>query len=844
MNNNRNAFRTVERLNSSVSSFHSHAPSLSSSLARKEGGGGGSRRASHSHHGSFTPSTRSDCTDLKSQSNSKKSSRRKTRGGPHSDRGPSTDDDDDDGEGNDDDSDDGRHHHRQQRSYPQALEGQGSLPVITLGDVARLHDFSLTPPRPGSNSAGSGGGHQPRLSEDDDLERIMPDVTAALLGSNGTLRGLSTDEAVNKLIDTAKDVLKQYHAPRTHAQLFKKYLRYPPTIPLILIILSLLTFYIYGTVKSSPYQFRITGTLIEVVVLTVIVIWNAFLLRREQQLKGREVRDRVKGIIVELESIRTLGTQDLKIPTVPSVSTVRVIRSGVVKTLPSNLIVKGDLIEMVYGDVAPCRVLCLMTRQQLSRLSFSEDFHSNHGDRESLATATIHSGQHAFLQPPPSTSQTYPFAPRPKASNDIREFFLSAKEIFQPSLFGFPPTSEMQKRHLNNQGRYTFEVLETPLEKILHTALDPTPRPRSLIQKQLKAIHQVLFNRIIPGVALLAFVINLLRYIILEVIELDQASQGVEQLLVLPAYAILPLMMLSMPSLLQISKAYCNATILVLYNTLQISKTEFEDDQDVDEFDVEAPPPTKNVSIGRREVLSRFWKLLTRWGKSGREFDDGLTRSTNLVESLGGVTVICSIDKEGTIATVFPEMEQVLVATESGETEVLDVAEDPLTSSGVRFEDRDWANHLPSLKPLGLNQLLNTKCDHTLSACRRHESHRKYTGLSAHGRNRAAQQTCLCRLGKEIGFTEEALLPFSLQREIYCYHPYLPSANGGRGQGKGGAGSGGATKPILGTRGTFEIPTMLSTIYHDSASDGYLLLTDGHVECVVECSAYKNWTTR
>ncbi|KAG0371902.1 hypothetical protein BGX24_001009 [Mortierella sp. AD032] len=34
---------------------------------------------------------------------------------------------------------------------------------------------------------------------------------------------------------------------------------------------------------------------------------------------------------------------------------------------------------------------------------------------------------------------------------------------------------------------------------------------------------------------------------------------------------------------------------------------------------------------------------------------------------------------------------------------------------------------------------------------------------------------------------------------------------------------------------TFEIPTMLSTIYHERAGDGYMVLTDGHVECVVEC---------
>lgn len=446
---------------------------------------------------------------------------------------------------------------------------------------------------------------------------------------------------------------------------------------------------------------------------------------------------------------------------------------------------------MVYGDVAPCRVLCMLSLHDIKHPNSPNNSHHHHHH--------LHHHHHHFQY---GTS---------------REFFLSNKETFQPELFKSLPPEEMKRQHDALQGRYTFEVLETPLESILHTALDPSPRPKSLMQKQLLVIHKLIFSKLVLGIVLLAFAINLLRYVLKEVLQLHNPSQGLEQLLALPIYAALPLLPLSLPTLLQISKAYTNATILVLFNTLQISKTEYEDDQDVDEFDVEAPPPTKNVNIARKDVWKRFWRLLTRWGDGGQDFDDGLTRSTNLVESLGGITVICSIDKEGTIATAFPAVEQVLIATEGEETVVLDVLEDELSPNGMRFEDKDWDNYIQSLKPIGLNQLLNTNCG-SLSAPRRREAHRKCNTMHYHSRTRAAQQTCLCRLGKEVGFTNEALYPFTLQKEILCYHPYLPMP-----------------PMTFGKLATYEIPTMLSTIYHEKGSDGYMVLTDGHVECVVEC---------
>ena len=55
-----------------------------------------------------------------------------------------------------------------------------------------------------------------------------------------------------------------------------------------------------------------------------------------------------------------------------------------------------------------------------------------------------------------------------------------------------------------------------------------------------------------------------------------------------------PLSLTHIPRL--IGKSYANAYILTLFDALQSSKTDFEDKEDVDEFDA-APAPTKDFTL-------------------------------------------------------------------------------------------------------------------------------------------------------------------------------------------------------------------------------------------------------
>lgn len=65
--------------------------------------------------------------------------------------------------------------------------------------------------------------------------------------------------------------------------------------------ISLLAFYIAGYFKSEPYQFRITGLLVEALLLIAMGLWNVYLYCRERALTDREMTDRAATIINALE---------------------------------------------------------------------------------------------------------------------------------------------------------------------------------------------------------------------------------------------------------------------------------------------------------------------------------------------------------------------------------------------------------------------------------------------------------------------------------------------------------------------------------------------------------------
>ncbi|KAI7885791.1 hypothetical protein K492DRAFT_123348 [Lichtheimia hyalospora FSU 10163] len=572
--------------------------------------------------------------------------------------------------------------------------------------------------------------------------------------------GLSSDEALRKLLGVANQILDEERAR------------------------------IAKTICNDPYQYRLTGVLVEALLIFAMVAWNGYLYRREQRMTLFEMTNRASTIIESLERSGMNMVQDTRIPFIPCMSVARVVRDGVVRVFPVNLLVEGDVVEMLYGDVSPGRMKYIHTPPSATDPAFF-----------------------AEQQPPIPSSSPVPDEheqPGDTHSLQTREYYLARDQVFKPSFFGVPPPNGLMEEYLRARGRYHFVLLETPLERNMRKALTQK-RPNTVLATEAQKLEQVFYHYLIWIVLGISMVINLLRFGLRDMLILGtHVDQLAELFCALPFYVTLPLLPLCLPSLWLIARSFGNAQLLILFEALQISKTEYEDDDEVDEFDTEAPPPTKDVELSPKVVWDRFCALLLKWDNLS------LTRSTNLLESLGSTTVICCLDREGTIANPFPTVEQ-LMFPEKEDVRYVDVTEDSDEELGIKFEDQDWEHYLPSLKPVGLNFMLNTNCG-VLQGRKRSDYHRRRSKLHVY-------VPCLCRLGKCIGFKEEALRSFAQRAEIYAFAPYHDILD--------------TPRYKFSQYFQFEVPNALSTVFEERESGSYQLLTDGHPSLVLDkCSDY------
>ncbi|KAL0077233.1 hypothetical protein F4703DRAFT_1743001 [Phycomyces blakesleeanus] len=557
-----------------------------------------------------------------------------------------------------------------------------------------------------------------------------------------------------------------------------------------------------GKKPGDPYQYRVTGALVEAILIIVMSVWNWYICHREQHLTDCEMTDRAATIISALERSGMNMVQDTKIPFIPSMSVAKVVRDGVVRTFPVNLLVEGDVVEMLYGDVAPGRMKYI---HKSSHTQDNPDYDNSNANKTTEGPKEQAAAAAAATATNTTTTTTTSF------DLQTREYYLAQDQTFKPSFFGIPPPAGLMEEYLRARGRHQFLLLETPLEKNMRAAL-AQERPQTVIANEARKLMRVFYHYIIWIVFCASIVVNLLRFGLRDRLLDDfPADQVAELILVLPFYTILPLLPLCLPSLWMVARSFGNAQLLILFEALQISKTEYEDDSEVDEFDAEAPPPTKDVELSPNAVWDRFCSLLTKWDRLS------LTRSTNLLESLGSITVICCLDREGTIANPFPTVEQIMFPNSEEDISYLDVEEDSDEPFGVKFEDQDWEKNLPCLKPLGLNFMLNTNCG-IIQGRKRSDYHRRRSKLHVYGKTSPARQSCLCRLGKCIGFREEALQSFVSRAEIYTFAPYHDILS--------------TPRYKYSQYFSFEVPNALSTVFEEKT-------TDGHPTLVLEkCSDY------
>ena len=90
-------------------------------------------------------------------------------------------------------------------------------------------------------------------------------------------------------------------------------------------------------------------------------------------------------------------------------------------------------------------------------------------------------------------------------------------------------------------------------------------------------------------------------------------------------------------------RTFESARISLLGDKLKHSGTPYEEDE-LDEFDEEAPPPTQDIKLSPLEVMTRAWDILTRREQLNAEW---LIWNVDLTECLSKVSVMSFLDREG-----------------------------------------------------------------------------------------------------------------------------------------------------------------------------------------------------
>ncbi|KAJ1984624.1 hypothetical protein H4R34_000527 [Dimargaris verticillata] len=642
---------------------------------------------------------------------------------------------------------------------------------------------------------------------------------------------------------------------------------------------------VLATDATTPYQFRGTVALVEAGIVLLFLTINAYIITRELCLSRQEWLQRVQALVQRINprqwldpfptlvakptaaaivanagptmdtSITALapefgsavheitpmhsprstdpllphsaahnvyknsGSLLTKTPLNPSISAYLVLREGQALLIPSTLLCQGDYVVLDLGDSLPGDATYVgpwLNQQPTIEPHLGPQPFSHATSSSSMAPAPILRAGHVFNSAY-LVSRGIPVvritADRPKAPLDD----LTATVDFRCC-------------------QHVFRLDATPFSDDLRSALAYEGCPNSVLDNQIYHVARLFLCTILPICLFLSLAANVLRLVLLSMAHAEVHPQyavpppqptaatepadhswqymAMEYLGTWQVYLLLPFCAMVLPMLTVLARTYANAQILILLDALQRSKTEYEDSEDIDEFDMDAPPPTKDVTISQADVWNKFVQLL-----SMSDYRN-LSRSNRLVESLGNTTVICSVDRDGTLTKPFPAVDQIMFINRNNTMVSIDVAEDKMYSNGVTFEDDGWEQHLTSLKPLGLNFLLNSNCGAS-SGLYLIDPHRRRNPLQRYCKVDSAQQTCLCRVGHEIGFTNAALASFTRCRQICVVAPCHPST------------------PVLTALQDAAVPSVVSTLYREVISESYQLMSDGQVPLVLDlCSDY------
>ncbi|KAH0518681.1 hypothetical protein LTLLF_115435 [Microtus ochrogaster] len=741
-----------------------------------------------------------------------------------------------------------------------------------------------------------------------------PSQTVAVTGEPPLALGLTTRKALSVLKEQLEAVLEKHLKERKKCRTWKETWRssflhlsnrcscfhWPGASLMLLAVLLLLC--CCGGQPAGSHGVE----LVNASALFLLLLLDLILIGRQDRLKRQEVERRLRGIIDQIQDALRDGKEitwpnamypDLHMPFAPSWSLHWAYRDGHLVNLPVSLLVEGDIIALRPGQ---------------------ESFASLRG---------IKDDEHIVLEP---------------------------GDLFPPLSPPPSPRGEVKKGPQNPQQYRLFRVLETPVIDSVRWCLDMALlRPVTALDNERFTVQSVMLHYAVPVVLAGFLITNALRFMF----NAPGVTSWQYTLLQLQARATLSsLLSFSILLLLSAAPSFClrvNGMLPILpllFPVLWVLATACGEARVLAQMSKASPSSllakfSEDTLSSYTETVSSQEMLRCIWGHFLRVIQGTsptLSHSASLLHSLGSVTVLCCVDKQGILSWPNPSPETVLFFsgkvepphsshedltddlstrsfchpeveeepherdallagslnntlhlsneqergdwpgdgpkpsepyshhkvhcrskhpsgsnvsfsrdTEGGEEEpskvqpgtegdpyeaedfvcdyhleMLSLSQDQQNPSCIQFDDSNWQLHLTSLKPLGLNVLLNL-CNASVTErlCR----------FSDHLCNIALQESHsavlpvhvpwgLCELARLIGFTPGAKELFKQENHLALYR--LPSAETVKETALG--------RPSCVTKRRPPLSHMISLFIKDTATSTEQMLSHGTADVVLE----------
>ncbi|KAG1705284.1 hypothetical protein DVH05_004215 [Phytophthora capsici] len=457
--------------------------------------------------------------------------------------------------------------------------------------------------------------------------------------------------------------------------------------------------------------------------LVAAAVSNVMLNMTQKRRHHAEMAERVRVAVQQMQRHKTqeqeqepvwLGTGPEPTVLLPSNSYVACYRDSQWQRLPMNLLVEGDVVGLMSGDIAPGEVRPVQTDEK------NEDLQVYPRGRKLPAWTRRHAKD--------ATRCTATFDP--------------------PLLLEL--CGEMR----------IFEMLETPVVRDIEDALFRINRPVTPTQKL-----QAQARLVAVYICTLYSVVVLLAIGLRVVIQHRSLETTLTHILLGPIGVWLCFSSLNTPLVLFVAEAAATASILGSFDDILVPKESKKPPQEEttesnvaedqpkagkktsntknrdayssridsamasilqatamappDLYDVEDRELMRSEKAQKQSAIMRsfqYFMVVLRFRimrcdlahVSDRRHLPVPFRSFRLLERLGNITMLCCFDDD-ILCEQTPSVEEIFLLNDkqNNNSTVLDLHAERQCDTGLKFEDPKWKQHLPSLKPIGLAIMVN-----------------------------------------------------------------------------------------------------------------------------------------